>query len=311
MYSIKNEKLFFLILKINYYISFLDNKICRDLLKTATLYKLYNKLEHELKFNPEVATCNERCSAKLIGDSNEGSRLHNLCKGICNIILKVLNNNGFCNGSSCSGSFIYMNIWLYEHVKKIEAQDYEINKFYMILDSIMKTDASALNQCYITNYNHYNKDFLDMKYLCEFLDIYYDIKDKISEKYNSNDQLYCKHIKNFFQYYNKIKVKCNSTPKPIFCSMISKIKTSVFNSEHIKSTYDKCKYEPTSCNNNILVTDDLPCLKKKEISTIPEGNGDIKNILKIIYTASLSVFPVFVLLLILYKVNMYFFGKYK
>ncbi|KNA00924.1 hypothetical protein PVNG_05354 [Plasmodium vivax North Korean] len=285
-----------------------DNKSqIKELLKTATLYKLYNTLEHQLENSPEVGTCNVRCSEKLNGDSNEESKLLNLCKGICNIILNVLNNNGFCKGSSCSGSFIYMNIWLYEHVKKIRAQDHEINKFYKVLDSIMKTDASALNQCYITNYNDYNKDFMDMKYLFEFMHMYKDIKDKITKYYNLNDQLYCKHIKSFFQYYNNIKENCKSKTKPKYCNMISKFKATFITTDNIKEIYDKCKYEATSCKDDIVIKDDLPCLKEKDISTIPAKRGDINYIVNIIYTATLSAFPIFALLLILYKVNMFFF----
>ncbi|CAG9481944.1 unnamed protein product [Plasmodium vivax] len=276
-----------------------DKTQIKGLLNTATLYKLYNTLEQELENIPEVSTCNQRCSAKLNGDSSKVSELLKLCKDICNIFLNVIDNNGFYKGSSCSSSYIYMNIWLYEHVKKIEAQDSEIDNFYETLDSIRQIRKSVLEKCPIINFNKDKNGFKDMKYLFEFLHIYDDIKDKISRNYNLNDQLYCKHIKYFFEYYNKIKKKCNNKPKPIFCTMIDKIKTTFTTTDYIKTIYDKCKYEATSCNNNIVATSDIPCLK--DISIIPAGSGDKKYILKIINTASLSVIPVFVLLLILYK----------
>ncbi|VUZ93904.1 PIR protein [Plasmodium vivax] len=283
---------------IDYYVGDDKDKI-KELLKTATLYKLYNTLEQELENIPDKITCNEQCGAKLNGGSSEVSELLKLCKVICNIFLNVIDNNGFYKGSSCSSSYIYMNIWLYEHVEKIKAQNDQINNFYEALYSIWQRRKSVLERCPIINFNKNKNGFLDMKYLCEFLDIYYDIKDKISGNYNLDDQLYCKYIKKFFQYYNEIKVNCNTTPKPIFCTMIDKIKTTFTTTDYIKTIYDKCKYEATSCNNNIVATSDIPCLK--DISIIPAGSGDKKYILKIINTASLSVIPVFVLLLILYK----------
>ncbi|KMZ94923.1 hypothetical protein PVMG_05534 [Plasmodium vivax Mauritania I] len=321
MYSIKNEKLFFLILKIIYFISFLINKICvtyiinnykklyntKKLLKTLTLYELYNTFENELNSIPDVPTCNERCGAILKGDSKEGLYLLNLCKVICKIILEVIANNGIYRESPCSGSFIYLNIWLYEHVKKIEAQDSEIDNFYETLDSIRQIRKSVLEKCPIINFNKDKNGFKDMKYLFEFMHMYKDIKDKITKYYNLNDQLYCKHIKSFFQYYNNIKENCKSKTKPKYCNMISKFKATFITTDNIKEIYDKCKYEATSCKDDIVIKDDLPCLKEKDISTIPAKRGDINYIVNIIYTATLSAFPIFALLLILYKVNMFFF----
>ncbi|CAI7718312.1 Plasmodium vivax Vir protein, putative [Plasmodium vivax] len=285
---------------IDYYEGDDKDKI-KDLLKNVTLYKLYNTFEDELKNDPAVGTCNEQCDAKLLGGSKEMLDLLNLCKSICNIISKVRKINGFCKGSSCMVSFFYLSFWLYEHVEKIKAQVNEINNFYEALDSIMKTKQSELKHCSIINFNKYINEFKPMKYLYEFMHMYKDIKDKITKYYNLNDQLYCKHIKSFFQYYNNIKENCKSITKPKYCDMISKIKTTFITENEIKQIYDKCKYEATSCKDDVVITDDLPCLKEKDISTIPEGSGDIKYILKIIYTASLSGFPVFVLLLILYK----------
>ncbi|KMZ89655.1 hypothetical protein PVMG_06205 [Plasmodium vivax Mauritania I] len=280
-----------------------------ELLKTVKLYELYNTLEQELTINPNVGTCNQRCSAKLQGGSKEMLDLLNLCKGICNIISKVRDIYGFCSAESCNTSFMYMSIWLYDHVNEITKSDSEINVFYTALKSIMETKETEFGKDFITNFSIYKKEFLPMKYICEFFHIYIDIMDKITGKYSLKDQLYCKYIKNFLQYYNEIKVNCNTTPNPIFCSMISKIKTTFISTNQIKTICDKCKYVATPCNNDIVIKADIPCLKEKDISTIPEGNGDIKYILKIIYTASLSVFPVFVLFLILYKVNMFFYLK--
>ncbi|CAI7718631.1 Plasmodium vivax Vir protein, putative [Plasmodium vivax] len=284
---------------IEYYQDETDKNEISNLLKDLKLYKLYDDFKRELQINVKLESCNQQCSDKLHKSTGEPLNLLNLCKEICNIISKVKNINGFCTEKSCCGSFIYMSIWLYERVKQISASDPEINNFYVALDSIMKTKKSELGECFITNFYKYKNGFIDMKYLCEFMHIYEEIKDKFSGNNNLNDQLYCKHIKYFFEYYNKIKKKCNNKPKPIFCTMIDKIKTTFTTTDYIKTIYDKCKYEATSCNNNIVATSDIPCLK--DISTIPAKRGDINYIVNIIYTATLSAFPIFALLLILYK----------
>ncbi|KMZ82421.1 hypothetical protein PVIIG_06051 [Plasmodium vivax India VII] len=230
-----------------------DKTQIKDLLKTATLYKLYNTLEQESKNFLVEGSCNDRCGEKLNGDSNEGLQLLNLCKGICNIISKVREFDGFCRGSSCRVSFFYFSIWLYEHVQKIKAQNDQINNFYAALKSFMQTKKSELDNSSIINFNEDKNNFMDTKYLLEFLRIYEDIEEKISGNDNLNVKLYCKHIKYFFQYYNKIKENCNNTPEPLFCNMISMYKTTFITTKYIEKIYEKCKYEPISCNNNILL----------------------------------------------------------
>ncbi|KMZ96445.1 hypothetical protein PVNG_05430 [Plasmodium vivax North Korean] len=69
----------------------------------------------------------------------------------------------------------------------------------------METKQSELKHCSIINFNNYKNEFMPMKYVSEFMHIYEDIKVKISGNYNLDDQLYCKYIKKFFQYYNEIK----------------------------------------------------------------------------------------------------------
>ncbi|CAI7717831.1 Plasmodium vivax Vir protein, putative [Plasmodium vivax] len=193
------------------------NKI-KDLLKNVTLYKLYDTFEHELKSNPEFGKCNEQCGAKLKGVSTEESKLLKLCKIICNVILNVIDSNGLYKGLSCSGSNIYMNIWLYEQVKKIKAKDYEINNFYDALVSIMKIRKSELENCSIINFHEKKNEYTNMKYLIEFLHIYEDIQKEITADLSAKDQLYCTYIRDFFKYYNSIEGSCRSTgTRPICC----------------------------------------------------------------------------------------------
>ncbi|VUZ93225.1 PIR protein [Plasmodium vivax] len=287
---------------IDYYVGDDKDKI-KGLLKKVTLYKLYNTLENELKIIPEVQICNQECGAKLQGNSSDVSELLKLCKGICNIISKVKNIDGFCSEKSCSRSFIYMNIWLYEHVKKIKASDSVINNFYAALESIMKTYASELKQCNITNYNEYENVFIHMKYLIEFLHIYEDIKNEISADLSAEGQLYCSYIKEFFKYYNKIEGSCPSAgTKPIYCNVIGMYKPTLINARTIDSIYNKCKFDKIPCESDSPVKKDFPCLEIKDnLFKNQSQSGNIRNIASTLNTAILPFISISGISLIFYK----------
>ncbi|VVA00292.1 PIR protein, partial [Plasmodium vivax] len=231
------------------------------------------------------------------------SELLKLCKGICNIISKVKNIDGFCSEKSCSRSFIYMNIWLYEHVKKIKASDSVINNFYAALESIMKTYASELKQCNITNYNEYENVFIHMKYLIEFLHIYEDIKNEISADLSAEGQLYCSYIKEFFKYYNTIEGNCKSRGKgPIYCTVIDKYKQTFINDDKLDNVYNKCKFDKIPCSKDSAVKVLFPCLQFKENSFKNQSqSGNIGNIASTLNTAILPSISIFGILLIFYK----------
>ncbi|KMZ77352.1 hypothetical protein PVIIG_05500 [Plasmodium vivax India VII] len=242
------------------------NKI-KDLLKNVTLYKLYDTFEHELKSNPEFGKCNEQCGGKLKGVSTEESKLLKLCKIICNVILNVIDSNGLYKGLSCSGSNIYMNIWLYEQVKKIKAKDYEINNFYDALVSIMKIRKSELENCSIINFHEKKNEYTNMKYLIEFLHIYEDIQKEITADLSAKDQLYCTYIRDFFKYYNSIEGSCRSTgTRPIYCGVIGKYRSTLIDTGTLNSIYNKCNFDKIPCETDKSVKTNFPCLEIKENS---------------------------------------------
>ncbi|CAI7717558.1 PIR protein [Plasmodium vivax] len=280
-----------------------DKDQIKDLLKNVTLYKLYNTFERELKNNPEVGTCNERCDEKLRGESKEVLNLLKLCKGFCNIISRVINKNGICRESSCRGSFIYMNIWLHDHVIETSASDPEINNFYTVLESIMKTDAPKLYKYNITNYNNYKNVFKHMKYLSEFLNTCDDIQKEISTNMSEKDQLYCTYIKEFFKYYNNIKGSCPSEgKKPIYCNVIDKYKPTLIDTHTLDSIYNKCNFEKITCDGDSDVKELFPCLSIKENLFKNESqSGNIRNVVSTLHTAILPFISISGISLIFYK----------
>ncbi|CAG9472722.1 unnamed protein product [Plasmodium vivax] len=280
-----------------------DKDQIKDLLKNVTLYKLYNTYECELKNDPAVGTCNEQCDAKLRGESNEVLKLLKLCKGFCNIISRVINKNRICKESSCRGSFINMNIWLYDHVNKTLASDHEINNFYTVLESIMKIDAPELNQYKITNYNDYKSAFKDMKYLYEFLHICDNIKDEISEEQNEKSQLYCTYIKEFFRYYNTIEGNCTAVQnKPIYCTVIGKYQSTLNDTGTLDIIYNKCNFDKIPCEGDSTVKENFPCLSIKENLFKNESqSGNIRNVVSTLHTAILPFISISGISLIFYK----------
>ncbi|CAI7719085.1 PIR protein [Plasmodium vivax] len=280
-----------------------DKDQIKELLKNVKLYELYNTLEQELNINSKVGTCNQQCGEQIKGDSIDVTNLLKLCIGICNIISNVKNIKGFCKGESCSGSFIYMNIWLYEHVKKIKASDSVINNFYASLESIMKTYASELKQCNITNYNKYENVFIHMKYLCEFLHIFEDIKNEISALLSEKDQLYCSYINEFFKYYNSIEGNCSLGGKrPIYCGVIGKYKSTLIDTGTLDIIYNKCKFDKITCAKDSAVKELFPCLEMNESLFKKELQSDnIRNIVSTLYSAILPFISISGISLIFYK----------
>ncbi|CAI7718326.1 Plasmodium vivax Vir protein, putative [Plasmodium vivax] len=275
----------------------------KELLKTLTLYELYNSFEKELKRIPNVDTCNERCGAKLTEGSKEGLDLLKLCKVICKIILEVIANNGIYRESPCSRSFIYLNIWLYERVSQITSSDSEIKNFYEVLTSIMQTKGSHLEKCSIVNFNEGKKGFKDMKYLFEFLQICDNIKNEISADLSPKDQLYCTYIKEFFKYYNKIEGSCPSAgTKPIYCNVIGKYKSTLIGTGTLDIIYNKCNFDKIPCEGDSTVKENFPCLSIKENLFKNESqSGNIRNVVSTLHTAILPFISISGISLIFYK----------
>ncbi|KMZ89377.1 hypothetical protein PVBG_05973 [Plasmodium vivax Brazil I] len=286
-----------------------DKNIIKDLLKNVTLYKLYNTIENELKIKPVEESCNESCGAILQRASSDVSKLLELCKGICNIITKAKNINGFCSEKSCSDAFIHMSILLYERVEQITSSDSEINNFYKVLTSIMKTKGSQLENCSIINFNEGKNGFKDMKYLYEFMHICDNIKDEISEELNEKNQLYCTYIKEFFEHYNSIEGNCRSGVKrPIYCNVIDMYTSKLIYTRTLDSIYKKCKFDNIPCDGDSFVKTNFPCLSIKENLFKNELQSDyIKNIVSTLYSAILPFISILGILLIFYKVNMIYF----
>ncbi|CAG9482280.1 unnamed protein product [Plasmodium vivax] len=190
---------------IDYYTKGVDKTEIIKLLKEQKLYKLYENFDNKLKSSPKSNICHGECFKKLPKEEEIEIKLLELCKEMCNLLLNFSNIDGFCTKSSCCGQFIYLNIWLYEKIKEISSSSSQIKNFCDALNIIKKTKPLIFSTCGIINFNLHDNYFKHMKYLYEFLHIFSDIKEKISHNHGSEDKIYCKHIQEFFKYYNEIK----------------------------------------------------------------------------------------------------------
>ncbi|KMZ95126.1 hypothetical protein PVMG_05955 [Plasmodium vivax Mauritania I] len=184
-----------------------DKNEISGLLKQLTLYKFYEKIDNEFKKKDELIHC-EECKEKIKDIANPKPELLELCKRVCNFILDKENNNYFCNDPSCSSSCSHMKFRLYDHVMNIDESQDNIKNFYEALKSISKKAELKWRKCPLVNFNMSKDEFINFKYLYEFLFNYLDIRHNIYEERNSNKQLYCKYVKFFFRFYNRIKDSC-------------------------------------------------------------------------------------------------------
>ncbi|CAG9485599.1 unnamed protein product [Plasmodium vivax] len=175
-----------------YYEDLDDKNQISELLKQLTLYKFYEEIDKEFYKKYDITHC-KKCKEKLEGITNPEPELLKLCIGVCNFILENGNNKYFCNGSPCNNSCSHMKFRLHDHVMKINKSSDNINKFYEALKYISQDAKLKLRDCPIVNFDMSKKDFMNFKYLYEFLFNYLDIRHNIYEEGNSNKQLYCKN----------------------------------------------------------------------------------------------------------------------
>ncbi|KMZ83491.1 hypothetical protein PVBG_06348 [Plasmodium vivax Brazil I] len=159
-------------------------------------------------------------------------------------------------------------IWLYNRVLNITTSKDIINNFYKALDLTPNSDKSLLKKCLTKNFNIENDIFNILKFIYEFLHLYDDIENKISEEYDSNVELYCKHIKENFQNYNSIKKKCTSINNCKCYNELMYFKEQFSSAEVLKFICDKCRYEKIQCKGDSALSKDIPCLKERENSFI-------------------------------------------
>ncbi|VVA00322.1 PIR protein, partial [Plasmodium vivax] len=271
----------------------------RNLLKNLFLYKLYEKFDMKFKSETKPDACNA-CESELNVLRAVKPDLIKFCQGVCNIMLNIDNIGITCSESSCLNLCNYMKFWIYEHLMKITTAEDEVKIFYKPLESIMKLNSAKWNKCNIDFYMN-NDDFENFKNFYDFLYISKDIIEKISQKYDTEVILYCKHIKEFVRYYNNIKERCTDKKECEYHNMLEKFKDIFTREVQLDDICKNCKYEKTTCPSS-SIEEEIPCLKDKEHESILSmQDNDTAKVITIISRVAIFIIPIIGLLSIFYK----------
>ncbi|CAG9483807.1 unnamed protein product [Plasmodium vivax] len=276
-----------------------------SILKKLSLYDFYEELNKELVKELKTSTDLQRkyqyCQAKIASQAENGEKLINLCKQICNIIFNVHDILDKCNDKTGNKACNYMGYWLYYNVMSLTNNQSLVLNFYDPIFMYTTANKSKFNNCTLTNFKIDKNKFYIKKILYEFNEIYDEIKNKIFHEDNLDVQTYCKHIKENFRFYNIAKENCNSNNCNYFTEL-QQFKNKINKLGDLDTILNKCKYKKTSCEQGSNGEDDVPCLKEKGNSFLflIFGN-DPEDIINIVLKITIISAPILALFVILIK----------
>ncbi|KMZ77156.1 hypothetical protein PVIIG_06237 [Plasmodium vivax India VII] len=125
----------------------------------------------------------------------------------------------------------YMNHCLHDKVINITKGTNLFINFYVVLSIYSGIKKENFKNCTLENFN-IDKETFNKKHISyEFLESYDDMKKKIGSKYKLHTPLYCIHVKENFNFYNRIKDNCTNVTCKYFKNL-QNIKEK-FNKHHV------------------------------------------------------------------------------
>ncbi|KMZ76550.1 hypothetical protein PVIIG_06318 [Plasmodium vivax India VII] len=236
-----------------------------------------------------------------------GVQLINLCKKCCNIILNVHHILDRCKASDDNKKCQYMSHWLYDKVISITKDANLVSNLYVVLSMYSGFNKKKFKNCTLENFNVDKEAFNKKHILYEFLESYDDMKNKIDNPNELYTPLYCKHIKENFNFYNRIKDNCTKDTCKYY-NDLQNFKEKFNKPDLLKFIYEKCNYENASCSPGSNETDDVPCLQAKGSPFIFHILGiDPDDIVNVLLNVAIMSAPILAVFLILFKVNIFYF----
>ncbi|SBS93154.1 PIR Superfamily Protein [Plasmodium ovale curtisi] len=105
----------------------------------------------------------------------------------------------------------YLNYWLYDKLKNIDATPCDIEIFYFLWHQYVMDNKDIINKCNNEkSYGFSKKELGNKKKLFDFLEYYNEIREKLKEDNNKNKKSYCYYIRSIFELY-KYMVHNNSS----------------------------------------------------------------------------------------------------
>ncbi|KNA01597.1 hypothetical protein PVNG_06378 [Plasmodium vivax North Korean] len=279
------------------------------LLKGLRFYEFYEELDKELRNSTDSEPKCVHCESNIASEPSTGKELIYLCKKVCNIIINVNGILDKCKNNTDDKPCQYMSYWLYNNVMSISNNLSLIRSLYHILRIFCNSRKPNFNNCILKNFNMDRNAFENKHILYEFLESYDDMKNKIDSHNELYTPLYCKHVKENFNFYNLIKDNCtNDTCE--YSNDLRNFKKKFSNSDVLEFIYDKCDYIKTSCEQGSNEEGDVPCLREKGNSflNLIFGN-DTEDIIKVLLNVTIIFVPILAFFVILFKVIIFFLKK--
>ncbi|KMZ95068.1 hypothetical protein PVMG_05595 [Plasmodium vivax Mauritania I] len=276
-----------------------------NILKDFTLYNFYNKLHSKVTNATTTDSRCSLCSISLTRLTQEGTKLLELCQKFCYILLNFEEIKTIYENIHSDDLCPFTSYWLYDRVTKIPDFLSFSSSFYLLLTQISKNSNSEIKNCSLENYGTDKNKFTNLKILYEFLHIYDDLEKELdSQEDVSKIQLYCKHIKENFRFYNEVKCPNNTC---INDKVLQEFKKKFSESNVLELICKKCKYQKTSCKQGSNAEVDVPCLRTKGNPFLFLIFGDDpEHIINVLLNFSLISAPILALFVILFKVIIYF-----
>ncbi|VUZ99693.1 PIR protein [Plasmodium vivax] len=216
------------------------------LLKNLSFYEFYEELDKELRSSTDSEPSCSQCANHIASQKSTGRELIALCKKVCNIILSDNDILGKCKVKTDDKPCQYMSYWLYDNVIRTSDNLTLFKGLYYILGAFTNSRNHYFNNCTLNNFNMDRNTFKKKHILYEFLESYDDMKNKIDSQNELYTPLYCKRVKEYFNFYNLIKDNCiNDTCE--YSNDLQNFKNKINKPEELTFIYEKCSDDNKKC----------------------------------------------------------------
>ncbi|VUZ99900.1 PIR protein [Plasmodium vivax] len=278
------------------------------LLDSLPLYDFYKKFDNEFKNSISSHKKCSVCGLSLTMITEESRKLNNLCKKVCYILLNFKDMEKLIQRLTNDKCCAYMSTWLFNHITNIPNFNLKSDDFYSAINIISQNELSKIKNCTLENYKINKSVFNNDQILYEFLEIYKKIEEKLTSTDDSSKNIYCKHIKQIFSHYHRIKNICATDDSCSKYKELLKFKEKFKELNIINLICEKCDFKKSTCKHGSTVEDDVPCLSSQKYGFLFLIFGDDpEHIINVLFNVTIISAPILALFLILFKFTP--FGK--
>ncbi|KMZ96431.1 hypothetical protein PVNG_06139 [Plasmodium vivax North Korean] len=235
-----------------------------EILDSSTLYDFYKTLDNKLENSIDTYSRCSPCNIYVTMITEERRKLHNLCKKVCYILLNFDGIENLIQRLTNDKCCTYMSTWLFNRITNIPDFLLNSDNFYSAINIISQNELSKIKNCTLENYKINKSVFNNDQILYEFLEIYKKIEEKLTSPDDSSKNIYCKHIKQIFSHYHRIKNICATDDSCSKYKELLKFKEKFKELNIINLICEKCDFKKSTCKHGSTVEDDVPCLSSQK-----------------------------------------------